>query len=108
MSKRARSPRLELQLNLSPPRSANSLLDNPSSEFPTSSSLCLYSSDGQESCVSSEADEEIRAMRLVGCLRCLMYVLFSKDDPSPKCPKCRSTALLDVLNNKQNTNKTTS
>ncbi|RDX70196.1 hypothetical protein CR513_50582, partial [Mucuna pruriens] len=107
MSKRARSPKAELELNLSPPRTVNTSLTlaNPTSEFSNSSSLCLYSSD-QDSCVSSEGDEEMRAMLLVGCLRCLMYVLFSKDDPNPKCPKCKSTVLLDFLNNKQNTNKT--
>ncbi|KAG5114564.1 hypothetical protein JHK82_037833 [Glycine max] len=104
-NERARSPRLEFDLMLSPPRTANS------SELSTSeSSLCLYSSSDPDSCVSSETnDEEIRSMVLVGCLRCLMYVLFSKDDPNPKCPKCKSTVLLDFLNdNKQkNTNKTT-
>ncbi|CAJ1956187.1 unnamed protein product [Sphenostylis stenocarpa] len=105
-TERGRSPKLEFELSLSPPTTANSSLANPSSEFSTSSSLCLYSSD-PESCVSSETNEEIRSMLLVGCLRCLMYVLFSKDDPNPKCPKCKSTVLLDFLNNKQNTNQTT-
>ncbi|KAG4968615.1 hypothetical protein JHK87_034266 [Glycine soja] len=101
-NERARSPRVEFDLRLSPPRTANSSLVNPSSE-----SLCLYSSD-PDSRVSSEANKEIRSMLLVGCLRCLMYVLFSKDDPNPKCPRCKSTVLLDFLNdNKQNTNKTT-
>ncbi|ESW22040.1 hypothetical protein PHAVU_005G121600 [Phaseolus vulgaris] len=100
-NERGRSPKLEFELSLSPPTTANSSLANP-----TSSSLCLYSSD-PESCVSSETNEEITSMLLVGCLRCLMYVLFSKDDPNPKCPKCKSTVLLDFLNNKQNTNQTT-
>ncbi|XP_061376268.1 protein GL2-INTERACTING REPRESSOR 1-like [Gastrolobium bilobum] len=94
MSDRARSPRLELRLNLSPPR-------DPSLELSTSSS-----SEG--SCVSSEADEETRVMLLLGCLRCLMYVMLSKADPIPKCPKCKSTVLLDFLNNKPNTNNTSS
>ncbi|KAL2331905.1 hypothetical protein Fmac_019486 [Flemingia macrophylla] len=93
MSKRGNSPGQEFELKLSPPQTANS------------SSLCLYSSD-QDSCISSDADKEIKAMFLVGCLRCLMYVLFPKDDPNPKCPKCKSTVLLDFLNHKQNTNQT--
>ncbi|CAL5200603.1 unnamed protein product [Lathyrus oleraceus] len=75
-----------------------------SSEFSTSSSVC--SSDG--SCVSSKAEEETGAMILLGCLRCLMYVLLSKADPNPKCPKCKSTVLLDFLNDKQNTRKASS
>ncbi|XP_020205332.1 uncharacterized protein LOC109790567 [Cajanus cajan] len=100
MSKRENSPGLEFELKLSPPQTGNSSL----SEFSTSSSLCLYSSD-QDSSVSSDADKETKAMLLVGCLRCLMYVLFPKDDPNPKCPKCKSTVLLDFLNNKQNTNQ---
>ncbi|CAN1306487.1 Protein GL2-INTERACTING REPRESSOR 1 [Linum perenne] len=42
-------------------------------------------------------------MVLVGCPRCLMYVMLSEDDP--KCPKCKSTVLLDFhyeLNNSKN------
>ncbi|WVZ00040.1 hypothetical protein V8G54_026109 [Vigna mungo] len=100
MSKeRGRSAKVEFELSLSPPATANSSSANPTS---SSSSLCLYSSD-PESCVSSETNEEIRSMLLVGCLRCLMYVLFSKDDPNPKCPRCKSTVLLHFLNNNQNT-----
>ncbi|KAJ9186858.1 hypothetical protein P3X46_002387 [Hevea brasiliensis] len=34
-------------------------------------------------------------MMLVGCPRCLMYVMLSENDP--KCPKCKSTVLLDIL-----------
>ncbi|BAT92107.1 hypothetical protein LR48_Vigan05g165400 [Vigna angularis] len=102
-NERGRSANVEFELSLSPPTTANSSLANPSS---SSSSLCLYSSD-PESCVSSETNEEIRSMLLVGCLRCLMYVLFTKDDPNPKCPRCKSTVLLHFLNNSQNTNKST-
>ncbi|KAF3503861.1 hypothetical protein F2Q69_00045440 [Brassica cretica] len=45
------------------------------------------------SCVSSEMNQETTSMVLVGCPRCLMYVMLSEDDP--KCPKCQSTVLLD-------------
>ncbi|CAI0391374.1 unnamed protein product [Linum tenue] len=41
-------------------------------------------------------------MVLVGCPRCLMYVMLSEDDP--KCPKCKSTVLLDFLHDNNNNN----
>ncbi|KAK8970217.1 hypothetical protein KSP40_PGU008429 [Platanthera guangdongensis] len=57
------------------------------------------------SCVSSEGEQGLRcsnspeggttSMVLAGCPRCLMYVMLSEDDP--KCPKCKSTVLLDFL-----------
>ncbi|CAN1306484.1 Protein GL2-INTERACTING REPRESSOR 2 [Linum perenne] len=59
------------------------------------------------SCVSTEMNQEegpeATSMVLVGCPRCLMYVMLSEDDP--KCPKCKSTVLLDFhyeLNNSKN------
>ncbi|TKY67036.1 hypothetical protein E2542_SST09927 [Spatholobus suberectus] len=102
MSKRARSPRLELRLNLSPPRAATSISVDLSSDSSTSSPLSVQSVES--SCLSSE--EETRAMLLVGCPRCLMYVMLSEVDP--KCPKCKSTVLLDFLNNEENTKKSSS
>ncbi|KAG6491622.1 protein GL2-INTERACTING REPRESSOR 1-like [Zingiber officinale] len=53
------------------------------------------------SCVSEEEREEgenkspeaAAPMMLVGCPRCLMYVMLSEKDP--KCPKCKSTVLVD-------------
>ncbi|KAK7404859.1 hypothetical protein VNO78_05876 [Psophocarpus tetragonolobus] len=102
MSKRARSPRLEVRLNLSPPRAATS----KSSSIMSSGSSTASVQSSESSCVSSEA-EETRAMLLVGCPRCLMYVMLS--EVNPKCPKCKSTVLLDFLNNEENnTNKKTS
>lgn len=62
------------------------------------------------SCVSSELnysvvdksnnkeEEELTSltnMVLVGCPSCLMYVMLSEKDP--KCPKCKSSVLLDFL-----------
>ncbi|KAE8725141.1 hypothetical protein F3Y22_tig00009009pilonHSYRG00127 [Hibiscus syriacus] len=92
-------PRLELKLNLSPPR------DNPGGESPTAAT------SPPSSCVSSEMNQllevdssstsldavavETETMLLVGCPRCLMYVMLSGNDP--KCPKCKSTVLLDFL-----------
>ncbi|CAJ2660221.1 unnamed protein product [Trifolium pratense] len=75
-----------------------------SSEYSSTSSVCSTA----RSCVSSEAEEETTSMILLGCLRCLMYVMLSEADPDPKCPKCKSTVLLDFLNNKENTSKTSS
>ncbi|XP_029127239.1 uncharacterized protein LOC109799066 [Cajanus cajan] len=103
MSKRARSPRLELRLNLSPPRAGTSVSSFDMSEEESSSSVSVQSLES--SCVSSEA-EETRAMLLVGCPRCLMYVMLSEVDP--KCPKCKSTVLLDFLSNEENTKKSSS
>ncbi|KDP36148.1 hypothetical protein JCGZ_08792 [Jatropha curcas] len=91
-------PKLELKLNLSPPR------DNPRVESPTRSATVSPTSP-PSSCVSSELNQEdalrytnspeATSMVLVGCPRCLMYVMLSENDP--KCPKCKSTVLLDFL-----------
>ncbi|KAE8098616.1 hypothetical protein FH972_016662 [Carpinus fangiana] len=99
MSRRSgSSPKLELKLNLSPPRA------NPRVESPSRSATVSPTSP-QSSCVSSELNQddplrypnspEATSMVLVGCPRCLMYVMLSEDDP--KCPKCKSTVLLDFL-----------
>ncbi|KAG6437206.1 hypothetical protein SASPL_102117 [Salvia splendens] len=82
--------KLDLKLNLSPPRRV---------ESPTRSLTVSPPS----SCVSSELNEtlqystspEATSMMLVGCPRCLMYVMLSEEDP--RCPKCKSTVLLDVI-----------
>ncbi|KAE8664182.1 hypothetical protein F3Y22_tig00112852pilonHSYRG00058 [Hibiscus syriacus] len=92
-------PKLGLKLNLSPPRV------NPGVESPTAAT------SPPNSCVSSEMNQllevesnstssdaavvETETMLLVGCPRCLMYLMLSGNDP--KCPKCKSTVLLDFL-----------
>lgn len=100
MSRRNGSgPKLDLKLNLSPPR-ANPLADSPRR------SATVSPTSPPTSCVSSELNQddgshrysnspEATSMVLVGCPRCLMYVMLSEDDP--KCPKCKSTVLLDFL-----------
>ncbi|WRX25031.1 hypothetical protein QQP08_017518 [Theobroma cacao] len=97
---RRNGPKLELKLNLSPPRI------NPRVESPSRSATVSPTSP-PSSCVSSEMNQDVDAsvryssspeatsMVLVGCPRCLMYVMLSEDDP--KCPKCKSTVLLDFL-----------
>ncbi|CAL5194296.1 unnamed protein product [Lathyrus oleraceus] len=85
-------PKLDLKLNLSPPRAEIRRIESS----PTRSA----SLSPPSSCVSSESgpnSPEATSMLLVGCPRCLMYVMLSENDQ--KCPKCESTVLLDFLNN---------
>ncbi|XP_073278703.1 protein GL2-INTERACTING REPRESSOR 1-like [Primulina huaijiensis] len=96
-------PQLDLKLNLSPPR----MISDHVVESPSPSSSTVSSTSPQSSCVSSEPNQpdhysirqstnpEETSMVLVGCPRCLMYVMLAEDDP--RCPKCKSTVLLDVL-----------
>lgn len=81
-------PKLDLKLNLSPPRA-----NNEAAESGGSSSSEIASP--KSSCVLSESDQEMRSMMVVGCRRCLMYVMLS--DVDPKCPKCKTTVLLHVI-----------
>ncbi|GMY25327.1 protein GL2-INTERACTING REPRESSOR 1-like [Fagus crenata] len=108
MSKRSgNGPKLDLKLNLSPPR------PNPRVESPSRSATVSPTSP-PSSCVSSELNQddslrysnspEATSMVLVGCPRCLMYVMLSEDDP--KCPKCKSTVLLDFLHDTTTTPNT--
>ncbi|CAJ2654729.1 unnamed protein product [Trifolium pratense] len=101
MSKRERSPTLGMGLSLSPPGTAAT---SPQSTESFSTEFVVHSSEG--SCVSCNIAEETKAMLLVGCTRCLMYVMLPEVDP--KCPKCKSTVLLDFLNNEEITSKKTS
>ncbi|KAK1686742.1 hypothetical protein QYE76_047590 [Lolium multiflorum] len=65
------------------------------------------------SCVSSDAEEETvtKAMVVVGCPRCLMYVMLSEAEEQPRCPRCKSPVLLHFLHgaaedaNSSNTNR---
>ncbi|KAH1084413.1 hypothetical protein J1N35_024174 [Gossypium stocksii] len=94
-------PKLELKLKLSPPR------DNPTEESSTTAensspaSSCVLSETNQMHEVDTSTDAAADGaaatpMMLVGCPRCLMYVMLSENDV-PKCPKCKSTVLLDFL-----------
>ncbi|CAI0462639.1 unnamed protein product [Linum tenue] len=103
-----RKLKLELKLNISPPRGGR-LESSPSR------SATVSPTSPPSSCVSSELNQqdsdgglrysnspEATSMVLVGCPRCLMYVMLSQDDP--KCPKCKSTVLLDFLHHNNNCN----
>ena len=133
MTMNTTTQKLELKLNHppTPPDSPEEALpESPTSSSATSSSSSAGDSSSSDmsidgSCVSSEADEQgdettamsgpesgqggrrgsagMSPMVLVGCPRCLMYVMLS--DANPKCPKCKSTVLLDFLND--GTNKKT-
>ncbi|KAE8661147.1 hypothetical protein F3Y22_tig00116938pilonHSYRG00031 [Hibiscus syriacus] len=96
---RRNGPKPDLKLNLSPPR-----VESPSR------SATVSPTSPPSSCVSSEMDvgtnsgETTKSMVLVGCPRCLMYVMLSEEDP--KCPKCKSTVLLDFLDDTATTGTT--
>ncbi|KAK9062425.1 hypothetical protein SSX86_019611 [Deinandra increscens subsp. villosa] len=101
MSRRNGGRKVDLQLNLSPavaPRQPEEQPSRSATMSPTSS------------CVSSETElrysssPEATSMMLVGCPRCLMYVMLAEG--YPKCPKCKSTVLLDVLHDSKSTKKT--
>ncbi|CAL0321515.1 unnamed protein product [Lupinus luteus] len=94
-------------MNLSPSRADQRMLESPTrttTPSPTSPpSSCISIELNQEDKYTNNSPEAT-SMVLVGCLSCLMYVMLSEDDP--KCPKCKSTVLLDFLqdNNKSNNN----
>ncbi|KAK8514743.1 hypothetical protein V6N13_103102 [Hibiscus sabdariffa] len=97
----------ELKLNLSPPRV------DPGVESPTAAtsppSSCVSSemnllqefdsssSTSPNAVTEAETETVTTSMLLVGCPRCLMYVMLSDSENDPKCPKCKSTVLLDFL-----------
>ncbi|KAL9256483.1 GL2-INTERACTING REPRESSOR 2-like protein [Drosera capensis] len=95
-------PKLDLRLNLSPPPSRVFTTVNEtrnhrqSSVSPTCS--CVSSED--EGVIKYTDVPEATSMVLVGCPRCLMYVMLYESDL--KCPKCKSTVLLDLLHNVNN------
>ncbi|XP_010246397.1 PREDICTED: uncharacterized protein LOC104589690 [Nelumbo nucifera] len=95
MSRNGKSPKLDLKLNLSPPR-ANPQVESPNRSSSLSSpSSCVSSELNPEETVHYSNSPEATSMVLVGCPRCLMYVMLSEEDP--RCPKCKSTVLLDFL-----------
>ncbi|OIW05161.1 hypothetical protein TanjilG_19792 [Lupinus angustifolius] len=109
-------PKLDLKLNLSvsPPR----VNHHRGLESSPTRSATISPTSPPSSCVSSEDNNdnnnnnnnnnyncnspEATSMVLVGCPRCLMYVMLSEEDP--KCPKCKSTVLLDFLHDYDNNN----
>ncbi|KAK8588761.1 hypothetical protein V6N13_087658 [Hibiscus sabdariffa] len=98
---RGNGPELELKLNLSPPRVDPGVESPTVVTSPPSSCVSLEMNQLQEVESSSSSSDATAAvavtetMLLVGCPRCLMYVMLSENDP--KCPKCKSTVLLHFL-----------
>ncbi|ERN16191.1 hypothetical protein AMTRI_Chr11g152730 [Amborella trichopoda] len=113
------SPRLELKLTLSPSKEVGerSPSHNGYESSDSGSRSSLLPTSPISSCVSSDTNmaefegsglqysesPEATSMVLVGCPRCLMYVMLSEQDP--KCPKCKSTVLLDFLHDEKRTGK---
>ncbi|OIV90413.1 hypothetical protein TanjilG_00057 [Lupinus angustifolius] len=107
MSRRNGStPKLDLKLNLSLTR-ANRRNESPSrsaTPSPTSPPTSCVSIELNQEDKYSNNSPEATSMVLVGCPSCLMYVMLSENDP--KCPKCKSTVLLDFIHdNNKNNNK---
>lgn len=105
------SPKLELRLNLSSLPSASesksgsgscvSLAEMRPEE--ASSTAAAVDDDGHVSCGGGTEEGAagggtVTTMRLLGCQRCHMYVMLAADVDGPRCPKCRSSDLLDFLN----------
>ncbi|KVH90615.1 uncharacterized protein LOC112522184 [Cynara cardunculus var. scolymus] len=95
--------KLDLKLNLSPPRShwpESPTRSSPMTVSPTNSCVSLELVGGQHDDETMElryssSPETTTSMMLAGCPRCLMYVMLAEE--YPKCPKCKSTVLLDVV-----------
>jgi len=104
MSKGGNSPMLDLKLNLSPPRPHQQVESLSNSSWDMSADSSCVSSEPEDMTVNYPSCPDTTPMVLVGCPRCLMYIMLSEVDP--KCPKCKSTVLLDFLR-EENTKKTT-
>ncbi|KAK9079219.1 hypothetical protein SSX86_000889 [Deinandra increscens subsp. villosa] len=90
--------KLELKLNLSPPRTRWPESPNRSSPItvsPTNSCVSLEEVEGERAELRYSSSPEATSMMLAGCPRCLMYVMLQEE--YPKCPQCKTTILLDVF-----------
>ncbi|KAJ3707631.1 hypothetical protein LUZ61_011336 [Rhynchospora tenuis] len=101
-----KSPRFDWRLNLSRARGGPSTSghdgmnnNNNSPHRSSTSSSSGGTASPPSSCVSSDEAEQQQSdspdasMIVVGCPRCMMYVMLSEHDQ--KCPKCKSTVLVD-------------
>lgn len=92
------SPKLELKLNLSPPGEQRQVVSPKgaiSSREISPRSSCVSRETSPDGTLGYSSGPEAISMMLVGCPRCLMYVMLFQDDP--KCPKCKSTVLLNFV-----------
>ncbi|WOG91128.1 hypothetical protein DCAR_0310376 [Daucus carota subsp. sativus] len=99
--KNGNGQKLDLKLNLSPPtRNTRAATPSRSTVSPATPPISCVSSEANQEDVgdprdSSSPEASSSSMVLAGCPRCLMYIMLSEEDP--RCPKCGSTVLLDVL-----------
>ncbi|GKD20409.1 hypothetical protein Tco_1222112 [Tanacetum coccineum] len=90
--------KLDLKLNLSPPKTRyeSPNRSSPITISPTNSCVSLEIVQDDENVeLRYSSSPETTSMMLAGCPRCLMYVMLAEE--YPKCPKCKSTVLLDVV-----------
>ncbi|XP_020230695.1 uncharacterized protein LOC109811368 [Cajanus cajan] len=103
-------PKFELRLNLSPPRVVNCRADSPtlsailSSTSPPSSCVSTEVNQGEENNNNLEYSNNPEAISLVvaGCPHCHIYIMVAEDNL--KCPKCKSTTLLEFDHDNNNNN----
>lgn len=96
------SPKLELKLNLSPPGEHRQMMSPKkaatSSREISPRSSCVSRETSPDGTLGYSSSPEAISMMLVGCPRCLMYVMLFEEDP--RCPKCKSTVLLNFLHDR--------
>ncbi|MCD7464292.1 hypothetical protein HAX54_052458 [Datura stramonium] len=102
MKCKEKNPNLDLTLNIPPPPPPRVIsqredhqpsMDQRSS--PASSCVSREPSPDDDEEFPEEKTSTTMFMMLVGCPGCLMYVIVSEENP--KCPKCKSTVLLDFF-----------
>ncbi|KAL8505148.1 hypothetical protein ACS0TY_016381 [Phlomoides rotata] len=100
---RRNGPKLDLRLNLSPPRANNPRVESPTRSLTGSPSSCVSSElNQQDETLRYPTSPETTSMMLMGCPRCIVYVMITEEDP--RCPKCKSSVLLDFIHDKENNN----
>ncbi|KAL2323036.1 hypothetical protein Fmac_027415 [Flemingia macrophylla] len=107
-------PKLELRLNLSPPRVFNHRPASPtlptimsSTSPPNSSGYMKVKQEEEDNNVNNNDvdcsnNPEVVPLVLIGCPRCLMYILVPKDNLM--CPKCKSTNFIKFFRDNNNIN----
>ncbi|KAL2323039.1 hypothetical protein Fmac_027418 [Flemingia macrophylla] len=105
--KKGSIPKLELRLNLSSPRVVDQRVKFPTPVTITPSSSCVPAEVKQENDNNNNNNileysnnlEDI-SLVLVGCRQCHMYAMVAKDNH--RCPKCKSTTLLEFGHDNSN------
>ncbi|KAL8217082.1 hypothetical protein R6Q57_023919 [Mikania cordata] len=89
--------KLELKLNLSPPRTRWPVTESssPMTVSPANSCVSMERVHDEAAELRYSSSPETTSMMLAGCPRCLMYVMLAEE--YPKCPQCKTTVLLDVV-----------